>query len=170
MANYYVTIGKQEYQVKITEAGLFLNDERVHCDLVLLNGNGLHQLSRGNQRLEVYLSTQSQHIYEVLIGGRRVMAHVETARHRARRSRSDTQAGDITALMPGLIVDIGVQTGDIVREGDVLVVQEAMKMQMELRAPFEGRVEKVTVQPGAQVEKNALLVRVTRECSLTASS
>lgn len=163
MAEYYVTIGEQEYQVTITEAGLFLNDEPVQCDLVSLNGNGLHQLSRGNQSLEVYLSTHSQHAYEVLIGGRRVIAHVATANRRAGRATSDAHAGDVNALMPGLIVDVLVEEGDLVRKGDVLVVQEAMKMQMDLRAPCDGCVEALAVEVGAQVEKDALLVRVAPE-------
>ncbi len=163
MAEYYVTVGGAEYQVRITEAGLFLNEEPVQCDLVSLNGNGLHQLSRDNQSLEVYLSSHSRDAYEVLIGGRRVIAHVATPRSRAQRTASNAHAGNITALMPGLIVDVLVQEGDIVQEGDVLVVQEAMKMQMDLRAPCEGRVETLTVEVGTQVEKDALLVRVTAE-------
>ena len=36
-----------------------------------------------------------------------------------------------------------------------------MKMQMQLRAPFAGRVEKITAKGGAQVEKGALLARLT---------
>lgn len=163
MAEYYVTIGEQKYQVTITEAGLFLNDEPVQCDLVSLNGNGLHQLSRGNQSLEVYMSTHSQHAYEVLIGGRRVIAHVATANRRAGRATSDAHVGDVNALMPGLIVDVLTEEGDLVRKGDVLVVQEAMKMQMDLRAPCDGRVETLTVEVGTQVEKDALLVRVTTD-------
>jgi len=167
MASYYVTVGEEEYQVRITEAGLFLNDEPVQCDLVSLNGNGLHQLSRDNQSVEVYLSKHARHAYEVLIGGRRVIAHVATPRSRAQRTASNAHAGDVTALMPGLIVDVLVQEGDIVQEGDVLVVQEAMKMQMDLRAPCDGRVKAVAVDLGAQVEKDALLLRVTAAKRIT---
>lgn len=168
MAEYYVTIGEQEYQVTITGAGLFLNNEPVQCDLVSLNGNGLHQLSRDNQSVEVYLSNHAQHAYEVLIGGRRVIAHVATARSRAQRTTSDAHAGDVNALMPGLIVDVRVQEGDRVQKGDVLAVQEAMKMQMDLHAPCDGRVETVAIEVGAQVEKDALLVCVAAE-DVTAS-
>ncbi|MGC9400140.1 MAG: acetyl-CoA carboxylase biotin carboxyl carrier protein subunit [Anaerolineae bacterium] len=160
MTSYYVTIGEQEYKVNVTEAGLFLNDEPVQCDLVSLNDNGLHQLSRGQQRLEVHLSAQSRHTYEVLIGGRRVIAHVTPGNHHARRTLQAAQAGAVTTPMPGLVVDVLVQEGNVVQKGDVLVVQEAMKMQMELRAPCDGRVARVAVEIGAQVEKDALLIQV----------
>ena len=159
MSTYAVTIGEQEYQVKITAAGLFLDGEPVACDLVSLNGNGLHQFSRDNQSVEVYLS-RARDAYEVLIGGRRVLAQVEPAFRRALRGRSSAAVGDVAAPMPGLIVEVPARVGDIVREGDVLVVQEAMKMQMQLRAPCAGRVEKLAVEVGAQVEKGMLLARV----------
>jgi len=161
MAQYYVTVGKQEYKVAITEAGLFLNDEPVQGDLVSLNRTGLHQLSRERQSLEVHLSAQSRHTYEVLIGGRRVIARVAPWAGRGRRPQERAPAGAVTALMPGLIVEVRVRAGERVGKGDVLVVQEAMKMQMELRAPYDGYVERVAVEAGAQVEKGVLLALLT---------
>ena len=159
MSNYSVKIGEREYQIKITERGLLLNDEPIQCDLVSLNGNGLHQLNRESQSMEVHLSAASQGAYEVLIGGRRILAHVEAAHKRSRR-RMERGAGDITARMPGLIVDVVAQEGNIVQQDDLLLVQEAMKMQMQVRAPCAGRVVEVAVQEGMQVEKGALLVRI----------
>jgi biotin carboxyl carrier protein len=159
MSNYCVKIGEREYQVKITESGLLLNDEPMQCDLISLNGDGLHQLNRERQSVEVHLSAASQGVYEVLIGGRRVLAHVEAAHKRSRR-RAERGAGDITARMPGLIVDVGVQEGDIVQLDDLLLVQEAMKMQMQVRAPCAGCVTEVAVRAGAQVEKGTLLIKI----------
>jgi 3-methylcrotonyl-CoA carboxylase alpha subunit len=65
--------------------------------------------------------------------------------------------------MPGLIVKVGVSDGDHVEQGQTLVVLESMKMQMQLRAASSGCVTQVIVQPGQQVEKNALLVRIDPE-------
>jgi biotin carboxyl carrier protein len=67
---------------------------------------------------------------------------------------------DLRAPMPGLIVETLVKEGDLVETGQIIVVEESMKMQMQLRAPLGGRVEKVAAQPGAQVEKGALLVKI----------
>jgi biotin carboxyl carrier protein len=47
-----------------------------------------------------------------------------------------------------------------VEKGQVLVLLESMKMQMQMRAPIAGRVSKVAVQRGAQVEKSTLLVQI----------
>ncbi len=65
--------------------------------------------------------------------------------------------------MPGLVVDVLVQAGQAVEQGDVLLTQESMKMQMQLRAPFAGRVKAVHVAPGEQVDKGALMVEVRAE-------
>jgi len=57
------------------------------------------------------------------------------------------------------VVDVQVKVGDEVELGKTLVVLESMKMQMQLRSPRAGRVCKVNVQTGSQVEKGALLVQ-----------
>jgi biotin carboxyl carrier protein len=68
--------------------------------------------------------------------------------------------GEIRAIMPGTIVQVSVSEGDEVAENDVVVVLEAMKMENELRAPTNGRVGAVFVQPGQTVEMNVVLVRI----------
>ncbi len=160
MSNYCVSIGEREYQVKVNGSHLSLDGEPVNFDLVSLNGNGLHVLRRGNQRIELYLSAQQRGAYEVLVGGRRVIARVDPAGRR-RRHRADRAAGDLVAPMPGVVIAVPAQVGDTVAQGQVLAVLESMKMQMQVRAPFAGRVARVNAVAGAQVEKGALLVRVS---------
>ena len=70
------------------------------------------------------------------------------------------QVNDIKAPMPGLILEVNVKEGDEVKEGDYLLVLEAMKMENTLSAPRDGIVKKVTVSKGATVEKNELLIEM----------
>ena len=166
MSNYCVSIGEHEYQVKVNGAHLTLNGEPVQFDLASLNGNGLHVLRRGNQSTELYLSTQQRGVYEVLVGGRRVIAHVNVgwqtnlAHRRARRRADAIAAGDLIAPMPGVVIQVMAAEGDRVEQDQVLAVLESMKMQMQVRAPFAGRVRRVNVKEGAAVEKGALLVKI----------
>jgi len=53
--------------------------------------------------------------------------------------------------MPGAIVGVNVSAGDAVKEGDVLFVLEAMKMENEIVAPRDATVSKVAVQKGDSV-------------------
>jgi biotin carboxyl carrier protein len=164
MTAYCVSISGREYHVQITDTHLLVNGEPVPADLVSLNGNGMHQLHRDNKRLEVYLSTLSKGLYEAFAEGRRMVARVDSGpfgRRRANGQAADAKTGDLRAPMPGLIVEVLAQPGDLVESGQVVMIEESMKMQMQLRAPFAGRVEKIGVKPGTQVEKGALLVKVT---------
>ena len=72
----------------------------------------------------------------------------------------DATAGDITAPMPGLILDIMVSAGDTVDKGDSLLILEAMKMENVIKAEAEGVVKAVTMAKGDTVEKNQLIIEM----------
>ena len=70
------------------------------------------------------------------------------------------QINDIKAPMPGLILEVNVKEGDEVKEGDYILVLEAMKMENTLTAPRDGVVKSVSVKKGNTVEKNELLIEM----------
>ncbi|MGC1467946.1 MAG: biotin/lipoyl-containing protein, partial [Sphingorhabdus sp.] len=71
-------------------------------------------------------------------------------------------AGDGTILspMPGRIIAVDVATGQAVTKGQKLLTLEAMKMEHTLTAPFDGVVAELNAVAGAQVQVEALLVRI----------
>jgi biotin carboxyl carrier protein len=66
----------------------------------------------------------------------------------------------ISAPMPGKVVKVLVKVGDEVKEGQGLVVIEAMKMENELKSPKAGKVVELPAKEGTAVEINAKLVVV----------
>jgi acetyl-CoA/propionyl-CoA carboxylase biotin carboxyl carrier protein len=66
----------------------------------------------------------------------------------------------IVAPMPGVVIAVRVSEGDEVEAGQILVVLEAMKMENTVTAPGAGRVEKVFVAPGQQVQRAETLVEL----------
>ena len=60
--------------------------------------------------------------------------------------------------MPGLVIEARVKVGDVVKKGGAVIVLEAMKMENILKSPSDGVVKKITVEKGAVVEKNQVLV------------
>ncbi|MBO5891826.1 MAG: biotin/lipoyl-binding protein, partial [Oscillospiraceae bacterium] len=64
----------------------------------------------------------------------------------------------VNAPMPGTILKVHVQNGQAVKEGDVLVVLEAMKMENEILAPKNGTITQVLVSKGSTVDTGAPMV------------
>ena len=71
-----------------------------------------------------------------------------------------SDADQIAAPMPGLIVNVAVQPNDQVAAGQKLLTLEAMKMEMTMYAPRKARVAEVLVKPKTQIEAGDLLVRL----------
>jgi len=64
----------------------------------------------------------------------------------------------LTSPMPGRVVQVAVQAGELVEKGQLLLVIEAMKMQNELYSPASARVGAVHVNAGDKLERGALLL------------
>ncbi|NRA50426.1 MAG: biotin attachment protein [Phaeodactylibacter sp.] len=67
---------------------------------------------------------------------------------------------DITAPMPGLVLEVSVEAGQEVEEGTPLLILEAMKMENVIKSPGSGIVKNVNVSKGEAVEKSHLLVEM----------
>ena len=87
---------------------------------------------------------------------------VEVLDPRELRARQKEAAGhgrqNIAALMPGKVIRVLVQPGDVVEAGQGLIVVEAMKMQNEMKSPTAGRVAAVKTKPDATVAAGEVLV------------
>ena len=81
------------------------------------------------------------------------------AAQRRRRAGSDGHQV-LTAPMPATVLKIGVGAGDAVRKGDVIVLLEAMKMELPVRAMADGVVAAVHCREGELVQADALLVEM----------
>lgn len=64
----------------------------------------------------------------------------------------------VEAPMQGTILDVKAKVGDEVKEGDVLLILEAMKLENEIKAPFGGKVVDVRVSKGQSVNSKEVLV------------
>lgn len=76
-------------------------------------------------------------------------------------------AEGVKSPLPGLIIDVLVKEGDSVKAGQNLIMMEAMKMENQIQAPYDGTVKKVFVNKGDSVAEDDVLVDLSRPLHTT---
>lgn len=77
-----------------------------------------------------------------------------------RRATTHRGPSELTAPMPGQVRAVNVSAGDIVTKGQLLVVLEAMKMEIRLSAPFDAEVISLETHIGQTVERDQIIARL----------
>jgi biotin carboxyl carrier protein len=135
----YHNIRKADY-MSLDETVSFLFRESSYLIDVITKGTEYTVYTRGAYRtLKIY--NEEKLLHESLKGG-----------------GSFGGGANLASGMPGKIVKVFVKAGDVVKEGDPLLIMEAMKMENEMRAGGPARVKEVLVKPGEAVESGATLV------------
>ena len=71
------------------------------------------------------------------------------------------RSGTVTAPLPGVIVEIKVSPGEVVKAGQVVAVLEAMKMENEIQSEYDGIVASVDVSQGDSILEGAVIVSLS---------
>ncbi|MPQ47608.1 biotin/lipoyl-binding protein [Marinifilum sp. N1E240] len=66
----------------------------------------------------------------------------------------------INSFIPGTIVEIFVKEGQEVKEGESLMILEAMKMKNQIKMPFDGVIKKIHVEEGIKVPNRLLMLEI----------
>ena len=159
---YRAHVGERTFDIVFEEGVLHIDDipttytfERLseHTYTLLLDG----------ESIPLVIAEAAGGKFCVTIAGRQteVLVKDEKALLLERYGLADDSAAaalELHAPMPGLVLNVLVEAGQEVQEGDGLVVLEAMKMENELRAAASGTIKSVHVTAGEAVGKNALLL------------
>lgn len=164
---YYTKVHEKEYEIEIDhENEIVVNGERYAIDFQKMPDAGLASLLIRNHSFEAVIEEHDE-FWEVLIQGQLYGVRVQDERtyrlSLARGTAVDGGVDDVHAPMPGIIIAVPVKVGDRVAQGDKVVILESMKMENELRAPRGGVISQVLIEPGASVEKDAVLVIIEEE-------
>jgi len=81
-----------------------------------------------------------------------------TEKFKRRKPFQEPNPKKIVAFIPGKIKKVHVKKKSKVKEGDILLVLEAMKMNNSIFSPMKGTIKEVYVTAGLSVSKGALLV------------
>lgn len=119
------------------------------------NGQGVARIRLANQSITAHYQLTAVGI-DISING--FFYRLQTATFQG-KAGSVSASQELRSEIPGRIVKINISPGDIVEAGQVLILQEAMKTEMPLKATARSRVVEIFVAEGAQVEADTMLVK-----------
>ena len=138
-----------------------------------------YRVDTGETSVEAQVLSAKDGRLELFIDGRHVTAHVssdntrrwvtvngrtlvfnKSAGGRKRGGGPHHAAGELTAPMPGQVRAVNVNEGDMVTKGQTLLLLEAMKMEIRIQSPLDGKVTKLFVKQGQTVEREQVLIEV----------
>ncbi|MBL3656864.1 acetyl-CoA carboxylase biotin carboxyl carrier protein subunit [Fulvivirga sediminis] len=162
---YKAIIGDKPFNIQLKEDEILINDKLFSWDISKVNEHSYHILKNDiSYRIEVaeinYKTKEvilkiNGHKYEV-----KVKDKLDLLLEKLGMDMSTApNINEVKAPMPGLILQVNVSEGDEVKEGDALMILEAMKMENVLKAPGDGIIKAVNVNQGDGVEKNQVLVQ-----------
>jgi biotin carboxyl carrier protein len=159
-------IGQMEFQVETEKNERSVNGKVIEADLIEIRDGKFHIL--------VNHKSYSAEIVEIIHAEKKVTVKInQTVYHVLVRDKYDEllhelgmdtantkHAGDVKAPMPGLVLNVMVEPGQMIKKGDAIIVLEAMKMENILKAVSDGEVKKILVRKGDKVEKNQVMVNL----------
>jgi biotin carboxyl carrier protein len=183
--NKWITLNRGEYLVSLNgetlkvsvndDKTVKINDEsypftirKKTDDIYVLNLSGTDfdiALVESHESRHTTVSDRLSSAYHVNVNGSKIKTVVNDQRSIVAQSwlkrKSHIQKPiTIYAPMPGLITKVMAGEGSVINKGSVLLILEAMKMENEIRALQDCRIESVLVRPGATVERNDELLKI----------
>ena len=119
------------------------------------NGQGLARIRLAGQSITAHYQLTAVGI-DISLNG--FFYRLQTAAFQGKEGGASASQ-ELRSEIPGRIVKICITAGEIVEAGQVLIVQEAMKTEMPLKATARSRVLDIFVAEGAQVEADTILVK-----------
>lgn len=163
MSLFQVQVVEQTFDIQIKENGFFLNNKPIDYSFVPSGKTGEFHLIVNQQSVPCFVHPLADGGLEIYINGQKRTVYVKNEidlllEKLDMNNKKEIGKSEIYAQMPGLVVSVAVTVGQTVKKGDRLVVLEAMKMENEIKSPIDGIIQKIMIQKGDAVAKNALLL------------
>lgn len=82
----------------------------------------------------------------------------KTSKYENRKPYSERRANEIVSYIPGTIVKLCINEGETVKQGEPLLILEAMKMENIVRMPQDGKVKRILVSENQRIGKNTTMI------------
>ena len=160
--------------IEVNEENIFIAASCKEKGIAFLKGEAKINVRKNetNAKQEKINVANSNGEYTVIVNGEKFNVQVSEGLDASIEVKSVTSAASvstptvasagekITASLPGSVFKVVANVGDSIKEGDVLIILEAMKMEIEIVAPKDGVVASIDVKEGQTVENGQLLVTI----------
>lgn len=155
------------YNINIGEQSFPLKAEAVSSlDLVKTTAGNFHILQDGQAyQAELEQANFNDKTMTIKINGNKYEINIEDGYDQLVKQMGLSTAGsqkmtNVKAPMPGLVLDILVESDQAVSKGDALLILEAMKMENVLKAEGDGVVKSIEVAKGMAVDKGQIIIEM----------
>ena len=146
------------FQVDVLEASP-LHRVRAEGQVFEIASDGHGSLRIAGERSTTVWAVAADDVTWVFVDGR-VFELVEVRPGHRVRATAHGHQGSLTAPMPATVRRVAVKVGDMVTRGDTLVILEAMKMELPVRAPATGTISAVHCHEGELVQPGLVLIEI----------
>lgn len=133
-----------------------IGDKTVNVE-VLYSKDGQLELLIDGQRVTAYVSVENSKRWVTVNGQTSVLTRSSGAQRSGHRHE---HTGELVAPMPGQVRSVAVSEGDVIKKGQTLLTLEAMKMEIRIQSPKDGKVRVLHVKQGQTVEREQILIEV----------
>ena len=155
---FVVRSGEDSYAVEVTPDGHVVVNDSGEVWQIARTGPGRYHVSSGAGSREVFVQGAAN-ARQVFVNGEVYELEV-LAEGATRRTAPTRHLEPMAAPMPATVARVLVSSGQTVRRGEPLVKLEAMKMELPIRAPRDGRVRAVNCREGEIVQPGVRLVEL----------
>jgi acetyl/propionyl-CoA carboxylase alpha subunit len=141
-----------------------INETNFHADILSINENNFHIIKNNKSyNIELLDINAEEKKAKLKINGQNFSVHAMSEldillKEMGMDNLSAKKIKELRAPMPGLVIDVPVNEGDDIKEGDKLLVLEAMKMENNLKAEADTKIKTIKCKKGQAVEKNEVLI------------
>lgn len=161
---FRATVNEKVLEITSDSDQLTINNEPLNWDLLQIQEGYFHILHKNKSyRAEIVKTDPSTKSFTWKINGRIYTVQLQDKfdlllDKLGMSNAAGSKVISIKAPMPGLIIDLKVNAGDSVKQGDPLLILEAMKMENIIKSPGDAVVKSVKIKKGDSVEKNQVLI------------
>lgn len=161
---YQSKINGKNFEVIPNDDKFTINGKPFQWDLTKIAEGNFHILyNNKSYRAEVVKADRATRTFQLKINNKIHTVEVKDKfdlllEKMGMASGASSKVNNIKAPMPGLVIDMKVKPGDVVKTGDPLLILEAMKMENIIKSPGDGTIKNVKTKKGDSVEKGQVLI------------